>query len=115
MMALSVDELELAPLRAVMTLAGAKARLIEHRCGWHGDGAFRDRRHDIELSFVDDAVSSDGLAFLKALRAHEFELPGLMVASIGLTRTRFCPGPRAELFLAVEMVVWELPHVAVAA
>ena len=107
-MARAAERFELPPLQALLELAGPRAILLEHRTSECGDGVFHDLQHDVEMNFIDDAVKSDGLAFLKALREHEFEMPGLMVAQSRVTRARYCPGRREELFVAVQLVVLDL-------
>lgn len=91
--------------RAVLALAGGKARLLSHRENGWASITFTGTRHAIMLEFAGGEAVAAGEAFIATLPDHEFTLPRMLVADAVVVSADHMLLPEPRLTLEIELLL----------
>jgi hypothetical protein len=96
-------------LRELLTLAGDKAALVEHKERPWASLTFSGSRHETRLLFAGHAGVVAAEAFCSALPEHEFAIPGHLLADATTRKRdyRHLNAERPEVELTVDTLLLE--------
>jgi hypothetical protein len=102
---LEADSREVAPLRAVLELAGRSAQLVQHEARAWASGRFRGNRHLVAMTFRGRPAIEAATSFMAILPSHRFALNGLSVIEACIAYSRFTPNPPSEMLVIADLLV----------
>ena len=92
---------------ALLTLAEAQAQLLTHEERPWASITFTGTRHEIMLDFEGSEAVEAGERFITALPAHEFTIPGQLVADATINAVNHATLPNPRMLVNVTLLLLE--------